>query len=231
MDSRYKDYYIDFNTKIGELENLEKKIKQELNSFKQKTGDKSSTYELENQIKSLLKKYKELHSTFEIAYSRKNIPGGMPELTIDSRQKKIQTFLINYNEMEKYFHELEKEKYKFKDEITEDYSQKAEYKDLTAQELIVIEKNKLKEQDQKMDDIVIDAKKGAVLAENVHVVAKEQNKQIAQINEDMDRNKDNMDKLSGRFEKYVAGFSMCKMVFALVIELIIAVACIILILL
>ena len=58
----------------------------------------------------------------------------------------------------------------------------------------------------------------------------EKNKQIEQINEDINRNKENMDKLIGRFERYVAKFSMCKMIMILIIEALIAAVCIIFIL-
>ena len=154
----------------------------------------------------------------------------MPELTIDKRQKEIQQFEITYNEMDKNYRSIETERYRFKNEITEDYSQKEEYKNMSAGELIMVQQNKLKEQDDQIDDIVLEAKRGQQLARNAGHVMKEQNKQIEQINEDIDRNKENMDKLTGRFERYVAKFSMCKMIMTLIIEALIAAVCIIFIL-
>ena len=227
MNSPYKEYYMNYQKYVDDIKDLEKKINQELASYKQKTGDKGSTIQLENQIKGLLKQYKDLQTNMSTAYSRKNVPGGMPEVTIDKRQKEIQGFEITYNEMEKNYRNVENEKYRFKNEITEDYSQKDEYKNMTAGELIMVQQNKLKQQDDQIEDIILDAKKGQQLAKNAGHVIEEQNKQIEQLNEDMDRNKENMDKLTGRFERYVAKFSMCKMIMILIIEIVIAAVCLI----
>ena len=230
MNSPYKEYYMNYQKYVDDIKNLEKTINQELTTFKSKTGGKELTIQLENQIKGHLKEFKDLQTSMSTAYSRKNVPGGMPELTIDKRQKEIQQFEITYNEMDKNYRSIETERYRFKNEITEDYSQKEEYKNMTAGELIMVQQNKLKEQDEQIDDIVLEAKRGQQLARNAGHVMKEQNKQIEQINEDIDRNKENMDKLTGRFERYVAKFSMCKMIMTLIIEALIAAVCIIFIL-
>ena len=227
MNSPYKEYYVNYQKYVDDIKNLEKTINQELTTFKSKTGGKELTIQLENQIKGHLKEFKDLQTSMSTAYSRKNVPGGMPELTIDKRQKEIQQFEITYNEMDKNYRSIETERYRFKNEITEDYSQKEEYKNMTAGELIMVQQNKLKEQDEQIDDIVLEAKRGQQLARNAGHVMKEQNKQIEQINEDIDRNKENMDKLTGRFERYVAKFSMCKMIMTLIIEALIAAVCII----
>ena len=230
MNSPYKEYYMNYQKYVDDIKNLEKTINQELTTFKSKTGGKELTIQLENQIKGHLKEFKDLQTSMSTAYSRKNVPGGMPELTIDKRQKEIQQFEITYNEMDKNYRSIENERYRFKNEITEDYSQKEEYKNMTAGELLMVQQNKLKEQDDQIDDIVLEAKRGQQLARNAGHVMKEQNKQIEQINEDIDRNKENMDKLTGRFERYVAKFSMCKMIMTLIIEALIAAVCIIFIL-
>ena len=81
----------------------------------------------------------------------------------------------------------------------------------------------MSDQDEKLEEITLDVKKGTQLAKNAGHVMKEQNKQLDQINEDIDRTKERMDTLTGRFERYVAKFSMCKMIFIIVIELAIAV--------
>ena len=227
MNSPYKQYYTNYKEYVAQINDLEKKIRQGLTTFKQQSG-KGPTLQIEAEIKDLLKQYKELYTNLETAYSRRNVPGGFPELTIDERQKEIQKFGINYNDMDKDYKNVEENKYKFKNEIQEDYSQKEEYKNMTTGELMVVQKNKLKDQDKQIDDIVLDVKKGTQLAKNAGHVMKEQNKQLEQMNQDIDRTKDNMNKLTGRFESYVAKFSMCKMITILIIELIIGAVIIIL---
>ena len=227
MNSPYKQYYTNYKEYVTQINDLEKKIRQGLTTFKQQSG-KGPTLQIEAEIKDLLKQYKELYTNLETAYSRRNVPGGFPELTIDERQKEIQKFGINYNDMDKDYKNVEENKYKFKNEIQEDYSQKEEYKNMTTGELMVVQKNKLKDQDKQIDDIVLDVKKGTQLAKNAGHVMQEQNKQLEQMNQDIDRTKDNMNKLTGRFESYVAKFSMCKMITILIIELIIGAVIIIL---
>jgi chromosome segregation ATPase len=227
MNSPYKQYYTNYKEYVSQINDLEKKIRQGLTTFKQQSG-KGPTLQIEAEIKDLLKQYKELYTNLETAYSRRNVPGGFPELTIDERQKEIQKFGINYNDMDKDYKNVEENKYKFKNEIQEDYSQKEEYKNMTTGELMAVQKNKLKEQDKQIDDITLDVKKGTQLAKNAGHVMQEQNKQLEQMNQDIDRTKDNMNKLTGRFESYVAKFSMCKMITILIIELIIGAVIIIL---
>ena len=172
--------------------------------------------------------YKEKINNLSFAYIQKNVPGGVPQAAIIKRQGDIEQFKINCSELEKSYNNIENERYRFKNGITEDYSNKEEYKNMTTGELMVVQKNKLKDQDKQIDDITLDVKKGTQLAKNAGHVMKEQNKQLEQMNQDIDRTKDNMNKLTGRFESYVAKFSMCKMLTILGIELLIGIVIVIL---
>ena len=222
MNSPYKEYYMSFDIYTKQMQELNKSIREQISSYNKKTNDSDSTLQQENQIKNTLTKYKELLNNLQNAYSTKNIPGGMPQKTIDARQKEIQQFAIDYDELEKSYKETENEKYRFKNLITEDYSKKEEYKNMSAGELMTLQKKKLDNQDERLDEITLDVKKGTQLAKNAGHVMKEQNKQLDQINEDIDRTKERMDTLTGRFERYVAKFSMCKMIIIIVVELAIA---------
>ena len=225
MISPYKEYYMSYDKYLTEIKDLDKTLRQEINSFKQKINESGSTLELQNKIQDLLKKYKELYTNLDTAYTKKNIPGGMPDGTITKRQNDIQQLGINYNDLEKEFKSITDEKYRFKNLINEDYSKKEEYKNMSTGEIMALEKKKLQNQDEKLDEITLDVKKGTQLAKNAGHVIKEQNKQLDQMNEDIDRTKERMDNLTVRFEKYVAKYSMCKMIIILIIELAIAVVC------
>ena len=218
-----KDYYIKYDTFTSEINELEKTIRTELSAYRQKTSGQESTIQLENKIKGLFKEYKDKINNLSNAYIQKNVPGGVPQAAIIKRQGDIEQFKINCKELEKSYNNLENERYRFKDGITEDYYNKEEYKNMSTGELMMLEKNKIKKQDEKLDEITLDVKKGTQLAKNAGHVMKEQNKQLDQINEDIDRTKDRMNTLSGRFERYVASYSMCKMIIVLIVELIIAV--------
>ena len=132
--------------------------------------------------------------------------------------------------MEKAFLGTQNEKYGFKNFITEDYSQKEEYKNMSNDEMMALEKKRLDKQEERLDEICVDVKKGQVLAKNAGKVMKEQNKKLDQINEDIERTDERMNTLTGRFEKYVAGTSMCKMIFIMIIEIVIGILAIVILL-
>ena len=157
------------------------------------------------------------------AYSNKNCPSSMSDLVIGSRQKEISEFEISHNKMEKAFNNIQSNKYAYKDKITEDYTQKEDYKNMSTGELKALQEKKLDEQDARLDEIALDVKKGTQLAKHAGKVIKEQNKQLDQMNEDIDRTKEKMNSLTARFENYVGKYSVCKMIIILLIELAIAI--------
>ena len=222
------DFYLHYDVFTKEISDLEKIIRNELNVYKEKCTGNESTIDLENNIKALLKQHKEKVSKLKTAYIKKNVPGGIPDATIDKRQGDIQQLEINNGNFEKTFTNLEKEKYRCKNVITEDYSQKEEYKNLTTGEIMVLEKKKLADQEDRIDQIANDVKQGQVLAKNAGHVMKEQNKRLDQINEDIERTDQKMNTLTGRFERYVAGTSMCKMISIILVETAIAIVLIVL---
>ena len=204
-----KEYYSNFKSFITDLTNQEKSIRADISSYKETIGKGANTRDIEEKIKNSLKSFKDLVDKLNDAYLSKNAPGNMPEATLDSRQKEIKKFKISYDDMTKDFKLLEGEKYSFKGHIEEDYKNKEEYKGMSAGELLEVQQKKLNEQDDKIDDIVVDAKKGTQLAKNLGHELKEQNKKIEVVNEDMDRVDSRMNKLTKRFEKYVAQSSTC----------------------
>ena len=219
------EFYKDYKVFIQKLKDSEKKIRNDISNYKQIINNNQNTIDVEKNIKDELNEFKALQNKLNIAYLNRNVPSEMPSIVIESRQKEIHTFGIHYEEMEKAFKSIQDNKYKFKGEITEDYSKKEEYKNMSTQEMMLLQKRKLNDQDKQLEDITLDVKKGTVLAQNAGHVIKEQNKQLDQINEDIDRTKDRMNTLTARFERYVAKYSVCKMIIILIIELAIAVVC------
>ena len=224
------DIYLKYDLFTKEVEDLEKDIRQEITTYKQKCSGNELTIDIENSIKNHLKQYKDLVNKLQTAYVRKNVPGGIPDTTIDKRQKQIQGFEHNHTNMEKAFLGTQNEKYGFKNFITEDYSQKEEYKNMSNDEMMALEKKRLDKQEERLDEICVDVKKGQVLAKNAGKVMKEQNKKLDQINEDIERTDERMNTLTGRFEKYVASTSMCKMIFIMIIEIVIGILAIVILL-
>ena len=224
MDDKnnYYSNYMDFIKQIGDLG---KNIKTELGNFKQKISSNDiSTNNEEKSIDENLKQYKKLLDDLSDAYQLSKIPTEIPEVEVDKRIKEVQQFEIEYTELIKNFSKLRNKKYKFNDEIKEDYTEKEEYKDMTPRELIELEQKRLEEQDKRLAEITEDVVKGRKIANEMKVILKEQNKQLDQIGEDMDRTDERMKGLTSRMSKFIARQSTCCLIIILVIEIIVALA-------
>lgn len=151
----------------------------------------------------------------------------MPDKTLESRQKDIKKCSLNYEEMEKGYKELVNDKYTFKGQIDEDYRNKEEFKNMGTEELILLEKKKLNQQDDKIDEITTDAKKGTQLAKNLGNELHEQNTKMDVINEDMERLDTRMNKLTLRFNNYVNKASYCCLITCFIFETIAMIALIV----
>ena len=147
------DYYLNFKQITEDLSQKEKSLQLDLSSFKETIGKGANTIELEKKIKEALKSFKDLVDKLNDAYLPKNAPGNMPDKTLEARQKEIKKYLIDYDNMEKDYKDLVKDKYTFKGKIEEDYRNKEEYKNMGTGELLQLEKKKLNQQDDKIFEI------------------------------------------------------------------------------
>ena len=214
-----KNYFTDFNFFIQNINNLAKQIRKQLIEFKNKTKDNSLTINLEKNIENDINKYINLVSELDTAYKDINVPPGFPQNTQRDRQKEIQKLEIESKTMKEQLELCKKEKYKFKGGINEDYNQKEEFKYMDSRQLEELEKEKLKNQDEQLEGITLEVKKNNVLAKNTREVLKDQNKKMEVINEDIDRTKERMNSVTGRFKTYVAKSSWCLIIFILIVEL------------
>ena len=155
-----KEYYSNFKQFLTDLTTTENNIRKDLESFKTAIGNNENTIEIENRINKDLKSMRELTQQLTEAYSTKNAPANMPEDTLDARQKDIKKFSTVYDELNKDLQKLKDDKYEFKGKITEDYRTKEEYKDMTAQELVYAGREKMNKQDERLDNITGEVKKG-----------------------------------------------------------------------
>ena len=195
-------YYSKYKQYISELNNLEKDIRKQLVEFKEKSKSKENTIGDENKLKTSFNIFKEKLDILQDAYSDNNAPATLPSSTLDIRQKELQQFQINLHNWRKQFIEIQNEKYSYKDKIEEDYMQKEEYKTYTTGELQALQKDNLKKQDEKIDEIKKDIKKNINLAKNATHTMKEQNKTLEQISEEMEITDEKMKTITGRFKNY-----------------------------
>lgn len=227
MNHENGQYYTQFKsfckTLTDNLNELEKQLKQ----FSKKADNNENCITIEGEIDKKLKEIEDLHHTLEDAYTDKNLPSGYPGPELDRRQKELQTFGQKIQSYKDSYKAIYDKKYgtqniKFSDE---DYSQKEEYKGMTTQELLKLEDKKIDQQNEKLEDILVDVKKGQVLAKNANHVLKEQNKKLEQVGTDMDRTDKKMNNVTKKLDRYIARQSTCKMIFILILELAIALGC------
>ena len=214
-----KKYYSNYKTYINELTNLEKEIQKQLTDYKTKANAGNQTVNDENKIKKNFSNFEEKLNNLQTAYHNRNAPSGFPSSTLDQRQKQLQQFKINFENMRRQYNTIENNKYIYKNKITEDYMQKEEYKGYGTGELLTLQKKKLGEQDEHLEEITLDVKKNTVLATNVKHVIKDQNKHLEEIDEDMDEAQERMKTLTGRFKNYAKRQSWCCLVWILILEL------------
>lgn len=149
-----KEYYIDFKSFMSDLTNKEKNIKKDIESFKTALGNNINTIEIQFHIEKDLKNFKELADELDESYNMKNAPVNIPESVLDKRQKEIAAFLASYNSMNEEFTKLVNDKYSFKGMIDENYNDKDEYRNKDTKELIKMTKDKMKEQDAIIEEIL-----------------------------------------------------------------------------
>ena len=207
-----KEYYSNFKQFLTDLTTKENNIRKDLEAFQTAIGNNENTIEIENRINKELKSLKDLTEQLTEAYSSKNAPPNMPEDTLDARQKDIKKFSTTYDELFKNLQKIRDDKYAFKGQITEDYRTKEEYQNMTAQELVHAGREKMNKQDERLDDITKDVKKGRVGIKEFDNQVKEQNKFIEQVNEDMDRVDSRMNKLSKRMLDYIGKSNICYLI-------------------
>ena len=148
------EYYIDFKSFMSDLTNKEKNIKKDIESFKTALGNNINTIEIQFHIEKDLKNFKKLADELDESYNMKNAPVNIPESVLDKRQKEIAAFLASYNSMNEEFTKLVNDKYSFKGMSDENYNDKDEYRNKDTKELIKMTKDKMKEQDAILEEIL-----------------------------------------------------------------------------
>ena len=133
---------------------------------------------------------------------------------------KIKKLEIGISELQKSYNDIKDQKYEFKGPNMDNYQLSEDMKNMSNAELYQQQQIKLKEQDEQLDDIFMDVKKGRILAKEAGKIMDEQNKQLDELQDDMDRLDSKLKRGAKRFENYVAKKSGCCIIVILILELI-----------
>ena len=212
--------YLEYNAIIAEKEEKLKNLHKKLSNYKDKVGTNTNTIALEEEIEKEINSLKEDQRELDNAYSNKNAPSQISTNELDKRQKQIKKLEIGINDAEKSYNEIKDQKYEFKGPNMDNYQISDDMKNMTNAELYQQQQLKLKDQDQQLDDIFLDVKKGRVLAKEAGQIMDEQNKQLDELQDDIDRLDSKLKRGAKRFQNYVAKKSGCCIVVILILELI-----------
>ena len=219
-----KDLYLKFNDIISTQEESSKELRKKISNYQQiVTGGNSNTIKIETEIDGDIRKYKDLLSKLEDAYSNRNAPSQIPAIELDRRQKEIQKLGINIQDIENSYKNVQNQKYSFKGQMPDNYQQTDEMKNMSNSVLVQLQKDKIEQQDKVSDDVILDVKKGRVLAKEAAHIIDEQNKQLDDLQEDIDRLDSRMQRGIKRFENYVSKQSGCCLILTLIAEFVVAV--------
>jgi len=215
-----QDIYIDFTNVLNKQKDAIKEIHQKV--YQLKGMSNANTTDFEGEIRKDIKKIKDKNDELSNAYSNSNAPSTIQMNELDRRQKEIQQLKISIKDEENNFITVVKAKYSYKGNRSGEYTPTEEMKGMTNNELMALQKDKINQQDKKIDDITLEVKKGKVLAKEAGHIIKDQNKQLDLLQEDIDRLDSRFKKGIKRFENYVAKQSGCCIIIVLIIELVVA---------
>ena len=214
------EIYTNYANVIETQQKANKDIIDRVSNYK-KISSEENTTSIEMEIDDKLKNIKNFNNQLKDSYSNNKAPSYIFPDELERRQQEIQKLIIETEEIEKTYKLAKKNKYSFKGS-KDNYQPTEEMKYMSNEELMQYQKEKINQQDARLDDIALDVKKGRVLAKETGNVLKEQNKQLDQLQEDIDRLDSRFQRGIKRFEKYVAQQSGCCIIIVLIIELVIA---------
>ena len=212
--------YSEYSTIIQKQENNVKNMHKKLSDYDTEVEAGSNTIQMESEIEKEISNFRKAYKELEEAYSNKNAPIQMPLDELDRRQKQIQNLGQDINELYRNYQKIKDKKYEFKGQRNKDYQPTEDMKNMTNNELLQYQKVKMKQQDDQIDEIFLNVKKGSVLAKETGKILDEQNKQLDDLQNDMDRLDSKLKKGAKRFADYAAKKSGYCIAFVLVIELI-----------
>ena len=212
--------YLNYNSIITEQEENAKNLHKKISSYKDKVGTGTNTIGLEREIEKEIGTLKDAHRDLENAYSNKNAPSQISPNELDRRQKQIKRLEINIQEIQKKYKDVQDQKYEFKGPSTSNYEPTEDMKMMNNNELLQYQQLKIKKQDDQLDDIFLDVKKGTVLAKEAGKIIDDQNNQLDDLQNDIDQLDTRLNRGIKRFQNYAAKKSGCCIVVILFLELV-----------
>ena len=214
------ELYINYESIIKKQKESAKEIVKKINEYHKLISTGTNTIKMEQDLEQEIKNNKEILSNLENAYNYKNAPISIPPDELDKRQKQIQELrdatLVN----ERNYKNYKTQKYSYKDKDDGEYKITEDMKTMNNNELLALQKEKLNQQDKMLDDIAMDVKKGKVLAKEAGQVIKQQNVQLDDLEQEIDKLDSNFKKGIKRFENYAKKQNGCCITILIILEIV-----------
>ena len=206
----YSEFHKNYKKQIEELNKKGSEINTLIETYSKKIDKNENTAQIEIQIQNKIDEYKKFQNLFDTAYDTKNVPSGLPKIVCEKRQREISGYTNEVKKFEDRFTGLQSRKYEFKtDKLDQiDYNQK--YKGVHTKQLLLERDNNIKAQNEHLEDISNNVKKGTVLAKNINSELENQNTQLEYLNDDIDKLDSGMKRTMKKFETYIQEVSICR---------------------
>ena len=177
-----------YRKKIDEIHEIEKNINTEIENYKKSIDNKENTIAIEKKIEELLNKFKSQWDEVDFAYQNKNVPTLIPNGVRERRQIEIQNLNSSIYKQSKDRYEFLKSKkysYDFSEFDKKNYNTMEEYKNKSGEQLIQESKEKIKKQDEHLDDIGLNVNKAKVYVKETQSMLSKQNDQLEYIQQNV----------------------------------------------
>jgi len=206
----YSDFHKLYNKKIDELNQKGSAINKLIETYSKKIDKNENTAQIEIEIQKKIDEYKNFQILFDKAYSDDNIPPGFPKIQCEKRQREIAGYSNEVKKFEERFSGLQSRKYEFKTDTLEQIDYNEKYKGVSTKQLLLERDNNIKAQNQHLEDISVNVKKGTELAKNINVELGNQNTKLEYLNDDIDKLDSGMKRTMKKFDKYIQETSICR---------------------
>ena len=177
-----------YRKKIDEIHEIEKNINTEIENYKKSIDNKENTIAIEKKIEELLNKFKSQWDEVDEAYQKKNVPNMLANGVRQRRQIEIQNLNSSiYKQFKERYESLKSKKYSydFSEFDKKNYNTMEEYKNKSGEQLIQISKEKIKKQDEHLDDIGLNVNKAKVYVKETQSMLSKQNEQLEYIQQNV----------------------------------------------
>ena len=177
-----------YRKKIDEIHEVEKNINIEIQNYSKSIDNKENTITIEKKIEDLLNNFKSRWEEVDYAYQNKNVPGMLSNGVRERRQIEIQNLNISvYKQLKERYEALKSKKYSydFSEFDKKNYNTMEEYKNKSGEQLIQESKEKIKKQDEHLDDIGLNVNKAKVYVKETQSMLSKQNEQLEYIQQNV----------------------------------------------